>query len=116
MICLAIAAPSRGAGRPFDGVYAGERVWVEGPKELCPEDKDVSAIIDGDSLNFSDSTMTTLSLKFAPDPDGSFSQTSNIIGITVVIIKGHIAGDIMDVDLANISTQCTHHWHLTKKH
>jgi hypothetical protein len=113
MICAVIAGSSLGAGT-YDGVYTGKRMRTEGPAELCPNGEDVCATIDGRTLRFTDSTLQKFALAFDPDKNGSFSQTYNVVGVTNIVINGHVTATDMDVDVTNGSTKCKHHWHLTK--
>jgi hypothetical protein len=112
VICLAVAGPALSAGNTFDGTYTGKRVLTKGIDRTCPTEDDVSVIIHGESLTFSNSKLRGFIIGFEPRPDGSFSEVSTGIEGTTVQIDGHIVGDVLDADVT--TTACQHHWHLTR--
>lgn len=116
IICVAVSAPSYGAGNTFDGVYKGKRVRTEGPTNLCVAEEDVSITVTGEVLSFTNSLHKEFKIGFEPEADGTFDIIYNDISGTTVTIKGKVTGDSMVADVVNLSTECKHHWSLTKEH
>jgi hypothetical protein len=112
VVCLFVAAPALGAENTFDGTYTGKRVLTKGIDQTCPTEDDVSVIIHGESLTFSNSKLRGYVVGFEPHPDGSFSETSTGIEGTIVLIEGRIVGDVIDADVT--TSACKHHWHLKR--
>lgn len=114
IICVAVAGPALGAESTFDGFYMGKRLLTKGPGPVCPAEDDVSAIIRGKTLTFTDSGSRSFTIGFSPRQDGSFRQAYVDIGGSYVIIRGRIVGDVIEADVTN--APCQHHWHLKKEH
>jgi hypothetical protein len=113
--CLAITGPTMGAGSPYDGVYVGKRSLVKGETSArCPATDDVSVTANDGELSFTDSALKKFGIGFDPQADGSFDTIYNGEGGATISIKGKVSGNIIDPDVTNYSTDCTHHWHLTK--
>jgi hypothetical protein len=74
--------------------------------------EDVSVIIKGDTLTFTNSALRNDPLGFDPHPDGSFSLISTAGGWSASLIQGRIVGNVLDADITD--GPCEHHWHLTK--
>jgi hypothetical protein len=115
VLSLAVAAvPALTAEHTFDGVYSGKRVLTKGiASPTCPAEDDVSVIIHGETLTFTNSVLKNFTQPFYPRPDGSFGETYTDAGGAVVHYHGHVAGDVMDVDAEN--PPCKYHWHLKKE-
>jgi hypothetical protein len=114
VICLA-AGPALGAepGHKYDGVYTGKRSLTKGTASpRCPVEDDVSVIIHGETLTFTNSVSTKFTISFDPRQDGSFDQIYGGQGGTAVRIKGRITGDVIEADVNN--RPCEHHWSLKK--
>jgi hypothetical protein len=110
MACLAVAAAASGAENRYDGVYAGKRSLVKGPALVCPDEENVSLIIRGDTLSFTDSQAHgTIPFDFT----GSFYLSGLNKYEETMTIYGRIVGDTLDVDVTN--PPCEHHWHLKKQ-
>jgi hypothetical protein len=94
--CLAVAGiPALGAEHAFDGVYSGKRILTKGsPSGECPAQDDVSVIIHGDTLTFTNSALKKFPEAFYPNKNGSFGKTYTDENGTVVHYHGHIVGDI----------------------
>jgi hypothetical protein len=114
-LCLAVAGiPALAAEHAFDGVYSGKRVLTKGTASAtCPAEDDVSVTIHGETLTFTNSALKNFTQPFYPRPDGSFGETYTDAGGAVVHYHGHVAGDVMDVDVEN--PPCEYHWHLEKE-
>jgi hypothetical protein len=114
-LCLAVGgSPALGAEHPFDGVYSGKTVLTKGTASpTCPAEDDVSVTIHGETLTFTNSALKNFTQPFFPGPDGSFGETYTDAGGAVVHYHGHLAGDVMDVDVDN--PPCEYHWHLKKE-
>jgi hypothetical protein len=113
-LCLAVTGSSLGAEAPYEGAYAGKRVWMEGSRQSCPAEDDVTVTIKGSILRFTNSALQDFDITLEPGSDGSFAQTS-VRGGTTVSIRGRITGGTIDADIVNFANQCKHHWHLTKQ-
>ena len=75
--CIAAAViPALGAEHTFDGVYSGKRVLIKGSDPYCPAEDDVSVIIHGEMLSFTDSALRKFRIGFYPSQDGSFGEIS----------------------------------------
>jgi hypothetical protein len=109
---LAIAEPAAAAADPFDGVYAGKRTLVSGPRN-CPGDESVSVTIQGEVLTFTNSQLQNYPLDFEPHPDGKFALQHVDIGGDIVDIQGRITGSVLEADVTN--PPCVHHWRLERK-
>ena len=117
-LCLAVAGiPALGAEHRFDGLYSGKRVLTKGVASgICPAEDDVSVIIHGETLTFTDSALKKFIEPFYPDPDGSFGQTYTGEEGDKIHYHGRIVGDVMDADVSNSAiAPCEYHWHLKKK-
>jgi len=113
-LCLAVAViPALGAEHTFDGVYSGKRALIKGSDPYCPAEDDVSVIIHGEMLSFTDSALRKFRIGFYPSQDGSFGEISVGEGGDAVQIHGRVVGDIIDADVTN--RFCKHHWHLKKE-
>jgi hypothetical protein len=112
MIGLAITAPTLAADA-YDGSYSGARVLTKGPDQTCPAREDVSLIIHGETLTFTNRSWLNETIMFVPHQDGSFGQISADAGGSAVIIRGRVTGNVIDADVTN--GPCEHHWHLTKR-
>jgi hypothetical protein len=114
-LCLAAAGiPALAAEHAFDGVYSGKRVLTKGTASAtCPAEDDVSVTIHGETLTFTNSALKNFTQPFYPRPDGSFGETYTDAGGAVVHYHGHVAGDVMDVDVEN--PPCEYRWHLKKE-
>jgi hypothetical protein len=112
---LAVAGiPALAAEHAFDGAYSGKRVLTKGTASAtCPAEDDVSVTIHGETLTFTNSALKNFTQPFYPRPDGSFGETYTDAGGAVVHYHGHVAGDVMDVDVEN--PPCEYHWHLEKE-
>ena len=111
MIGLAVAHTALGAENKFDGLYTGKRLLTKG-SEACQIEEDVSATIHGEVLTFTDRVMHNFAVGFYPRQDGSFGMISSALGGAAVLIRGRVAGGVLDADVTN--GPCEHHWHLTK--
>ena len=115
--CLALTGYAMGAGSRFDGDYVGKRSLVKGQHSgRCPTEEDVSVNINGGVLTFTDSALKKERIGFEPKPDGSFDKIYEGGGVANIGIKGQVTGDTVEAVVTNYSTECTHHWHLTKEH
>lgn len=112
-LCLATGS-SLGAEAPYDGAYVGKRVWMEGPRQSCPAEDDVTVTIKGSILRFTNSALQDFDITLEPGSDGSFAQTS-VRGGATVSIRGRITAGTIDADIVNFANRCKHHWHLTKQ-
>jgi hypothetical protein len=112
MIGLAVGGPAWGADT-YDGSYTGTRVLTKGPDQTCPSTEDVSLIIYGETLTFTNRSLLSKTIMFAPHQDGSFGEISAGAGGSAVLIRGPITGTVIDADVTN--GPCEHHWHLTKR-
>ena len=113
-LCIAAAAiPALGAEHTFDGVYSGEKSADRRLGSYCPAEDDVSVIIYGEMLSFTDSALRKFRVGFYPGQDGSFGEISVGEGDNAVQIRGRLVGDIIDADVTNGA--CKHHWHLKKE-
>jgi hypothetical protein len=112
LIGLTLAEPALSAENAFDGAYTGKRVLTKGSSTACPSEENVSVIIQGGVLTFTNSALRSYSIGFDPRQDGSFGEISTGRGGTGVLIAGHIVGGVLDADVTN--GPCEHHWHLTK--
>jgi hypothetical protein len=115
LICVAVSEPLYGAESTFDGVYAGKRVRTDGPPHLCLAEENVTVTITRDILKFTNGALQNFTLSFEPKEDGSFKETYDNISSSTVLVEGRIVGDTLDADVFNLSTNCKHHWHLTKE-
>jgi hypothetical protein len=113
LICLVFAGPAPAAEHSFDGVYTGKRLLTKGSTSMCPAEEDVSAMIHGEVMTFSNSALQKVGMGFHPRQDGSFSQLYEDIGGAYVIIRGRIVGDVLDADVTQ--NPCAYHWHLKKQ-
>ena len=107
---IVLAGPTLGADT-FDGSYIGKRV-TKNTNPLCISSEDVSVTINGEVLTFTDRVMHNFAVGFYPRQDGSFGMISTAIGGAAVLIRGRVAGGVLDADVTN--GPCEHHWHLTK--
>ena len=114
MICLAVAGSALSAEDTFDGVYTGKRVLAKdtgGPG--CPAAEEVSVIIQGKMLSFTNSELKNFVIAFNPHQDGSFLEIYvDPFDDDTVTVQGRIAGGFLDADVTN--PPCEHHWHLKK--
>ena len=110
MSLIGLAGPTLGADT-FDGSYIGKRV-TKNTNPLCISSEDVSVTINGEVLTFTDRVMHNFAVGFYPRQDGSFGMISTAIGGAAVLIRGRVAGGVLDADVTN--GPCEHHWHLTK--
>jgi hypothetical protein len=112
---LAIAGiPALGAEHKFDGVYVGKRSLTEGStSSFCPAEEDVSVIIQGDTMSFTDRAFKKFAISFYPSQDGSFGEIYTGEGGGAVRIRGRVVGDVMEADVSN--PPCNHHRHLKKE-
>jgi hypothetical protein len=107
-------SPALSAEHAFDGVYTGKRVLTKGSASpTCPAEDDVTVTIHGETLTFTNSALKNFTQPFFPAPDGSFGETYTDAGGAVVQYHGHVAGDVMDVDVDN--PPCEYHWRLKKE-
>jgi hypothetical protein len=109
---IAAAATASGTDSTFDGVYIGKLVLTKGSNQTCPDVSTVSVTIRGKALTFTNSRLHSFSIGFEPHPNGSFSQISAGDRGAFVSIKGHIAGDAIEADVAD--SVCEHHWHVVR--
>jgi hypothetical protein len=116
MICL-VTRSTLGDKKALDGAYSGKRLLVTGPSELCPVKENVSVVIRGDTLTFTNSALKKFTIGFYPDNHGSFGETYTAEGGDAVEIHGHVTGQVIDADVTNYATNppCKHHWHLEKQ-
>ena len=113
-LCLAVASiPALGAEHAFDGIYSGKRVLTKGSDRTCPAEDNVSVIIHGETLSFTNSALRNFVIGFYPKQDGSFHQISADKGGATVDIWGRVIGDGIEADITN--PPCEHHWHLKKE-
>ena len=113
-LCLAVPAiAALGAEHKSDGIYLGKRVLIKGSDPYCPAEDDVSIIIHGETLLFTDSALQKVRIMFYPSPDGSFGEISTGERGETVEIHGRIVGDFIEADITN--SPCKHHWHLKKE-
>jgi hypothetical protein len=114
MIGLAVAGPALGAEHRFDGIYSGKRSLTKGAAgPVCPSEEDVSVIIHGETLTFTNSVLKKFTITFYPSQDGSFGETYTDEGGAAVRIRGRVTGDVIDADVIN--PPCEHHWHLKRE-
>jgi len=106
----AIAAPAFGA-KNYDGTYTGKRVLTKSIAG-CATQADVSATIGGQTLEATSSGVRDFAIGFVPRPDGSFRMTATSAAGGKALIKGRIAGDVIDADVT--IGPCQYHWHLTR--
>jgi hypothetical protein len=112
LIGLAVAGSAWGADT-YDGTYTGTRLLTKGPDQTCPGKEDVSVTIHGETLTFTNGSLRNEGIMFDPRPDGSFGEISAGTGGSVVLIRGHMVGDVIEADVTN--GPCEHHWHLKKQ-
>ena len=72
----------------------------------------VSATISGQTLEATSSGVRDFAIGFVPRPDGSFRMTATSAAGGKALIKGRIAGDVIDADVT--IGPCQYHWHLTR--
>jgi hypothetical protein len=113
MVCLAAGIPALGAEHTFDGVYSGKRVLTKGSDGTCPTQDDVSVIIHGETLAFTNSALKKFLITFYPSQDGSFGETYTGEGGAAVRIGGRVVGDVIEADVNN--PPCDYHWTLKKE-
>jgi hypothetical protein len=106
----AIAAPAWGA-KNYDGTYTGKRVLTKSVAG-CATEPDVSATISGQTLEATSSGVRDFAISIVPRPDGSFRMTATSVAGGKALIKGRMAGDVIDADV--IIGPCRYHWHLTR--
>jgi hypothetical protein len=82
MFYLAVAGPALGGANTFDGVYTGKRVLTAGSGPSCPGEDNVSVIIHGETLTFTNSALQNFLIAFTPHEDGSFNQIYVDAGVT----------------------------------
>jgi hypothetical protein len=109
-LVLGAAAPNLGA-RNFDGTYTGKRVLTKSVAG-CAAEPDVSATISGQTLEATSSGVRDFAIGFVPRSDGSFRMKATSVAGGKALIKGRIAGDVIDADV--ITGPCRYHWHLTR--
>jgi len=110
-LCLAVAGgPALGAEHTFDGTYSGQRVLTKGS---CAAADDVSVIIHGETLTFTNSALKKFVVGFFVRQDGAFDQIDTDVDGDRVHIVGRITGDIIEADVDN--PPCEYHWHLKKE-
>ena len=112
MTGLANTEPALSADNSFDGLYMGKRVLTKGSDQACPAEEDVSVVIQGEMLRFTNSRLHSFSIGFEPLPNGSFDQISAGDQGAFVSIKGHIVGDAIEADVAD--SVCEHHWRVVR--
>jgi hypothetical protein len=112
LLVVAVAEPASGAADMFDGVYIGKQMLTKSSGLACPTGDDVSVIIHGEALTFTNSKLRNFSIGFDPHQDGSFRQIYTDIGGASVLIQGRVAGDVLEADVTD--GPCEHHWHLTR--
>jgi hypothetical protein len=112
IIVVTVAGSALGANT-YDGAYSGTRVLTKGPDATCPAKEDVSVIIRGETLAFTNGSLRDEVIAFDPRPDGSFGLISVGRGGSAVLIQGRIVGNVFDADATN--STCEHHWHLNKQ-
>jgi hypothetical protein len=102
-LCLAVAGiPALGAEHTFDGVYSGKRILAKGPSApTCAVEDDVSVIIHGETLTFTNSAFKKFVLSVYPSKDGSFGNIYTGEGGGAVQIRGHIDRDVIEADVTN---------------
>src|SRR6516225_8222403 len=89
-LCLAVAGgPALGAEHTFDGTYSGQRVLTKGS---CAAADDVSVIIQGETLTFTNSALKKSVMGFFVRQDGSFDQIDTDVDGDRVHIVGRITG------------------------
>ena len=114
MACIVIAGPALGATNSYDGTYSGERSVTTGATPYCAGRESVTVVITGSTLKFTNSEWRDLSMRFNPQPDGSFGGALEDPGGHVVDVRGEATGTAIDADVLNYGTGCGHHWHLEK--
>jgi hypothetical protein len=101
MIGLAVVGAALGAENTFDGVYTGKRVLAKdtgGPG--CPAAEEVSVIIQGKMLSFTNSELKNFVVAFNPHQDGSFLEIYvDPFDDDTVTVEGRIAGGFLDADV-----------------
>jgi hypothetical protein len=114
MIGLAVVGAALGAENTFDGVYTGKRVLTKDSGPGCPAEEEVSVIIQGKMLSFTNSALQSFIIPFNPHQDGSFNEVfiDPFDDDDTVTIYGRIAGGFLDADVIN--APCEHHWRLKK--
>lgn len=109
--CLAVSASPLRADNAADGIYIGKRL---GKNASCqPVEDNVSVVVRGHVLEFTNDRLINKQIQFNLKPDGSFNQVHVDIGGSVVSIKGQITEGVLDAQVDD--NTCKYQWHLTKK-
>src|SRR6516165_9699829 len=78
-LCLAVAAiAALGAEHKSDGIYLGKRVLIKGSDPYCPAEDDVSIIIHGETLLFTDSALQKCFILVRTDRLAKFLLVSEV--------------------------------------
>jgi hypothetical protein len=103
MIWLIVPWPALGAENTFDGVYTGKRVLAKDAGDPgCPVAEEVSVIIQGKMLSFTNSEVKNFIIAFNPHQDGSFLEIYvDPVDDDTVTVQGRIAGGFLDADVIN---------------
>jgi hypothetical protein len=88
-------------------------VLTRGPRSECSSREDVSAVIHGQTLTFTNSELEKFTIAFNPRKDGSFSEIHVDEGGGIVEISGRVIAASIEADVINLP--CHHHWHLKKE-
>jgi hypothetical protein len=81
---------------------------------MCPAEENVSVIIHGQTLTFTNKVLENFIISFYPSQDGSFGEIYTGEGGGAVRIRGRVIGDVIEADVTN--PPCEHHWRVTREH
>jgi hypothetical protein len=112
-LVISISTPVAPADASYDGQYTGKRMLTDGPADSCPAEENVSVIIQGDVLSFTDSALMNYGLPFNPEPDGTFTVDHVDESGVLMEIQGRVVGGVLDADVND--PPCEYHWSLEKK-
>ena len=109
LTCLIVAYAALGAGNQFDGEYLGTEVLTSGSAPPCSPGGIVTFTVSSNNMKFVDSRSREFPLRFDPGPDGSFATAYQDTADSLVDVRGRVVGNVIDADISNYGSGCSHH-------
>jgi hypothetical protein len=114
LICVAIAGPTLGATKSYDGTYSGELSLTAGEPRDCARDTSVIIIITGGTLKITNGAMRDFAMRFDPGSDGVFAGSIQAPSGALAEMRGEVVGTAIDADASNYGNGCGYHLHVEK--
>jgi hypothetical protein len=114
MAWYVMVIPAFGATESYDGTYSGERSPINGATPFCVGRENVTVVIAGSTLKFTNREWQGISMGFNPGSDGSFGGAVEDPGGHVVDVRGVATPSTMDASVLNYGNGCAYHWFLEK--